>query len=55
MGRRRPVGEHVPKMAATGRAVYLSPDHAEAAVGCRFNRSLDRIVEAGPTGITLKF
>src|SRR6266704_2580374 len=48
-GRRRPVGEHVPEMAAAARAHDLRADHAVADVGLLVGRLLRRgCVERGP-------
>src|SRR6185369_4420004 len=53
-GRRRAIGEHVPEMAATLRAVDLGPRHPVAAIHGGADRSRMRRHETGPSGAGLK-
>jgi len=50
MGRWRAVVKDVAKMTAAVRAVNLGSDHAEGSINGCLDGTLDRIIEAGPTG-----
>ena len=50
MGRWRAVIKDMSKMATTIRAVNLGSDHAEGSINGCLDGTLDRIIEAGPTG-----
>src|SRR5579864_3362212 len=54
MRRRGAVVEYVAQVASATAAVHLGADHAVGAVGRRFNRARDRIVEARPAGAALE-
>lgn len=49
MGRRRTVIKHVSQMAAAVGTMNLGSDHSVAAIRGRFDRTLDRIIEARPS------
>src|SRR5579872_6303032 len=55
MGRRRAVGEDMAEMAAAARAMHLGAAHAVTAVLGRFDRTIQRIVEARPAGAAFEF
>src|SRR5271169_4838963 len=55
MIRCRAVVKDVPEMASTIRAMNLGSDHAEGSIDGCLDGTLDRIVEAGPTGAAFEF
>src|SRR5262249_47870920 len=54
MRRRGAVVEHVAEMAAAPAAMHLGAHHPIASIGRGFDRTLNRIVEARPTGAALE-
>src|SRR5260370_4139747 len=53
-GRRRPVLEDMAEMPAATVAMNLGARHEKAAVGCRFDRGVERCREARPAGAAVE-
>lgn len=54
MGRWRAVVKDVAKMAAAIRAMNFGSDHAKGSINGCLDGTVDRIIEAGPTGPALE-